>query len=324
MKKTLYSAFLKPLGISPKINNVNNPEVKPRGSPCFILIFLLFILIGCATAPRDTEKDKNEALDSGSLKIALVLDGMGVHAFAGIGAIRVLEDERIPIHLIVGNHMGSLIGALYADATNSFALEWSAQQLDERKFYATSFFKGTDRAYASLNPLKKFSEEKLKTKKIEDLKINFAAVTTNLHNGKTVILDKGSVSDAIIASSSIPGYFPPYFEPGKALVSGSLSAGSGVRVAKELGADLVIAVAPQSELVSFNLKNQKDIVLQTFKIASQSQTETDLEEADIVIKPDLEKTLFDDFSKKRYCLIQGKEAAQNLVQEILSLIESKK
>ena len=65
-------------------------------------------------------------------------------------------------------------------------------------------------------------------------------------------------------------------------------------------------------------------MLQTFKIASQSQTETDLEEADIVIKPDLEKTLFDDFSKKRYCLIQGKEAAQNLVQEILSLIESKK
>lgn len=289
-----------------------------------IYIICLIIFVGCATTPREKEKDKAQTLDSGSLKIALVLDGMGVHAFSGIGVIRVLEDERIPIHLIVGNQLGSLIGALYADTENSFALEWNTQQLDEKKFFATSFFTGSDKAYASLYPLKKFAESKLKAERIEDLKINFVAVTTNLYNGKTVVVDKGPISDAIVASASIPGYFPPGFEPGKALVSGSLSAGSGVEVARKLGADIIIAVAPQVELVSFNLKDQKDIMLQAFKITSLFQTESDLETADIVLKPDLEKTSFDDFSKKRYCLIQGKEAAQKKIQEILSLIESKR
>ncbi len=290
-----------------------------------IYIIGLIIFIGCATIPREEEKKKSgETLDSGSLKIALVLDGMGVHAFTGIGVIRVLEDEHIPIHLIVGNQMGAFIGALYADTANSFAVEWNAEQLDEKKFFATSFFSGKDKAYASLYPLKKFAESKLKTKRIEDLKINFVAATTNLHNGKSIPINKGPISDAIVASSSIPGYFPPYFEPGKALVSGSLSTGSGIRMAQELGADIIIAVVPQTELVSFNLKDQKDIMLQTFKVASHYQTESDLEAADIVIRPDLEKTPFDDFSKKRYCLIQGKEAAQKLVQEILSLIENKR
>src|SRR3989338_3742321 len=165
-------------------------------------LFLIFI-IGCATTPRDEEgKGEKETLDSGTLKIALVLDGMGVHAFSCIGVIRALEDEKIPIHLIVGDQLGSLIGAFYADSANSFALEWNAQQLDERKFFTTSFFAGSNKVYASLNPLKKFAESKLKTKRIEDLEINFAAVYTNLYTGEPVIIDKGPISDAIIASSS--------------------------------------------------------------------------------------------------------------------------
>src|SRR5690242_13094317 len=151
-------------------------------------------------------------------KVALVLGGGAARGFAHIGVIRVLEQERIPIDVVVGTSVGSLIAALYASDRDSFGLEWTAFQLQKDDLFDFGMMNAVlGMGYARGEKLEAFVKERVKQANIEDLKVPFAAVATDLNWGQRVVLDKGSVARAVRASSAIPGVFEPVIHQGKLL-----------------------------------------------------------------------------------------------------------
>src|SRR6266545_12253 len=200
----------------------------------FALAVLLLAACRTATPPLPTEPPPQAppaaATPGPEPKVALVLGGGAARGFAHIGVIRVLEQERIPVDLVVGTSVGSLIGALYASERNSFELEWAAFQLKQEDLFDFRIVNAVlGMGLARGEQLEAFVRAKVKQERIEELKVPFAAVATDLNWGKRVVLDKGSIAKAVHASSAIPGVFEPVSHDGKLLVDG------GVIVAPKVG-----------------------------------------------------------------------------------------
>jgi NTE family protein len=158
--------------------------------------------------------------------------------------IRVLEQEKIPVDMIVGTSVGSLIGGLYAANPDSFQLEWTAFRIERSDILDFSI------AYSRLGPvqgvrLENFVQQHAKAKRVEDTKIPFAPVATDLNTGETVVLEKGSLARAIRASAAIPGIFVPVSFGSRTLVDGGVTNNVPCDIARAKGADIVIAVSLQ-------------------------------------------------------------------------------
>src|SRR3970040_1696622 len=181
----------------------------------WLFAVLLIVLAGCASLPAPTDPGASGTRPRG----ALVLGGGAARGFAHVGVIRALEQEKIPIDLIVGRSVGSLIGALYAHELNSFELEWTAFSLEKDDLLDYTFMS------AGMGPIKgerleAFVNKKIPVVNIESLKIPFAAVATDLNRGTRVVLDRGPLARAIRASCAIPGVFQPGEHQGRVLVGG--------------------------------------------------------------------------------------------------------
>ena len=174
-------------------------------------------------------------------KIALVLGGGAARGFAHVGVIRALEQEKIPIDLVVGTSVGSLIGSIYADTRSSFDLELIAFKLEKDDIFDFSVFSSTTGPVKG-ERLEKFVQSKVRKANIEELSLPFSAVATNLNTGERVVLDRGAVGRAVRASSSIPGVFTPVVYQNMTLVDGGVVDNVPVDVARAKGADIVIAV----------------------------------------------------------------------------------
>jgi NTE family protein len=255
-------------------------------------------------------------------KIALVLGGGAARGFAHIGVIRELEQEKIPIDMIVGTSVGSLIGAIYAYDANSFDLEWTAFTLEKDDLFdyglLTAF---TGMGAAKGDKLEAFVKNKVPVQNIEGLKIPFAAVATDLNRGTRVVLDRGSVAKAVRASSAIPGVFNPVEYQGKLLVDGGVIDNIPVSVARERGADIVIAVDISENVTNFNITNLVDVMLQAVNIMAAENAKHQRKEADVLISPAVGNVGMLDFSQKKRCMQAGIEAAQKAMPEIREKIE---
>lgn len=254
-------------------------------------------------------------------KIALVLGGGGARGFAHVGVLRVLEQEKIPIDLIVGTSVGSLIGALYASNPNTFELEWSAFQMEASDLLDFSLFSITKGPVAG-DAILEFVEEQVKTKRIEDLKIQTVIIATDLNTGERVDLTTGLVSEAVRASVSVPGVFVPHQLGGRTLVDGGLVANLGVDVAREYGADIVIAVNITENVVDYDLNNIVSIIAQSVNIMMGQMAEAQLKNADIVIRPDVFDVSTFDFDQKKRCMMEGIEATKKIVPQLRRLLEA--
>ena len=176
------------------------------------------------------------------MKIGLALGSGGARGLAHIGVLRVLEREKIPVDLIVGSSMGSLIGGLYASGMNADTLEEIA--LNIRWQYTAKFFTPTisKAGLVDGNKIEKLLETFIGKIIFSKLKIPFVTVAANIENGKEVIIKTGKVSRAIRASCSIPGIFTPLKYGNRYLVDGGLVNPVPVDVARKNGADIVIGV----------------------------------------------------------------------------------
>lgn len=256
-------------------------------------------------------------------KIALVLGGGSARGFAHIGVIRVLERENIPIDMIVGTSVGSLIGAIYAYDVNSFELEWSAFTLEREDIFdydLMAVFKGMGAAKGV--KLESFVRDKVPVENIEDLKIPFAAVATDLNRGVRVVLDKGPVTAAVRASCAIPGVFQPVEHEGRLLVDGGVVDNIPVSVARERGADLVIAVDIGVNIENNDISNLLEVVLQSIHIMASVNSRNKAREADVLISPALGKVGMMDFGQKKFCMQAGIEATQKALPAIRGRIDA--
>ena len=255
-------------------------------------------------------------------KIALVLGGGAARGFAHVGVIRALEQERVPIDMIVGTSVGSLIGAIYASDMNSFELEWTAFSLGKDDLLDYAFFSAiTGMGLAKGDKLEEFVKTKVTTTNIENLKLPFAAIATDLNRGTRVVLDKGPVARAVRASSAIPGVFNPVDYQGKLLVDGGVMDNIPISVARDKGADIVIAVDISENVMNFNITNIVDVVLQSVNIMFNENTKSRKKDADVLITPKVGDVGMLDFTQKKRCMQAGIEATQKAMPEIRKKIE---
>jgi len=275
------------------------------------LAVLLVLLCSCGTVPHVTKKTEP--------KIALVLGGGSAKGFAHVGVIRALEQEKIPVHMIIGTSVGSLIGGIYASNPDSFQLEWIAFKIDKNDVLDFSII------YSKLGPvqgvkLETFVEQTVKTKKVEDTKIPFYPIATDLNTGETIILEKGSLAKAIRASSAIPGIFVPVTFGNRMLVDGGVTNNLACDIAKNKGADIIIAVNLLKDIKDYDIGSVVDIIAQSVNIMMHENNKTKLKYADILIEPDTKGISIFDFSQKKRLMEEGIRATKAIMPKIKALI----
>ena len=169
--------------------------------------------------------------------------------------------------------------------------------------------------------LEEFVKSKITTTNIESMKLPFAAVATDLNRGTRVVLDCGSVAKAVHASCAIPGVFEPVDHQGRLLVDGGVVDNIPIAVAREKGADIVIAVDISENVENFNITNLVDVMLQAVNIMSNENVKHKKNEADVLITPVVGNVAMLDFTQKKRCMQAGIDAAQKAVPEIRKKVE---
>ena len=280
-----------------------------------VLIITLLGIWGCGTVPVGKER-------KGPPKIALVLGGGAARGFAHVGVIRVLEQEKIPIHMIVGTSVGSLIGALYASDPNSFNLEWLSFSIEKDDIFDYSVI------YSKMGPvqgerLEKFIQTKVRAKTLEQMKIPFYAVATDLNEGNTWVFEKGSVAKAVRASCSIPGIFQPLEIGGRMYVDGGVTDNLPVDVARTKGADIIIAVNISKNIRNPQVNTLIDVIMQSINIMGRELVIYKSRGYDVLIEPNVGDVGTTDFTQKKRLMDAGIQATKQAMPKIRKLIEEK-
>ncbi len=265
------------------------------------------VTVPTSPAPADTPAPPKDVPPP---TIALVLGGGGARGFAHIGVIRVLEQEKIPVKLIVGTSVGSLIGAMYAAEPNTFELEWKAFEIKQEDLFDFSFISaatGPVRGQA----IQDFVRKHVKYRNIEQFPMRYIAIATDLNTGQRVEFQTGSVVDAVRASVSIPGVFTPARIGDRTLVDGGVVANVAVSVAKNAGADVVIASDIGQGVVNHAVGGVVDIILQSINIMMAEMAKVETARADVVVVPNIGDVPTLDFSQKKRCMEAGIAAARS-------------
>ncbi|MEW6087593.1 MAG: patatin-like phospholipase family protein [bacterium] len=272
------------------------------------------------------------------LKVGLALGGGGVRGLSHLGVLKVLHKEKFPIDLIVGSSMGAIVGAaycLYKDidyieeklkiVINSNEIKdlmhFSAGSESKRKkIIIGKFISFVNKIYEwNLRGIKKWLIDSdtlvnlIKTlippeKDFNDTKIPFACVATDLFSGESILLKKGNILKSVLASSSIPGIFPPVKIDGKFLVDGGVLSLVPVIEARKFGSDFVVGVDVEGLNRREILKNGVDIIFQIDYIRAHWINKKNIAQCDFLINPQVSNMNWADFSMADYCIVKGEEA----------------
>lgn len=282
---------------------------------------------------------------SGRPKVVLVLSGGGARGSAHVGVIKKLEEYHIPIDMIVGTSMGSIVGGLYASGWSSeeiqtkiTTIDWGSVFVDRVPRPEKTFRRKEDDA-RFLIPLKmRFRKWKpyippavvggqnldllMQSLEIEAtgetdfdrLPIPYRAVAADLATGDPVVLDHGSLAAAMRASMALPGIFPPVEIEGKSLADGGVAANFPIRIARQLGAQTIVGVDITSPLrTKEQLGNLLTRIDQVTGLLTNANRSTDLEAVqpqDVIITPDLGEITFSDFDKGAEAIRIGEQATE--------------
>lgn len=267
-------------------------------------------------------------------KIGLALSGGAARGLAHVGVLRALRHAGIPIHLIAGTSAGAIIGAAYAwdqdiAAITRAALDprWKRMSpLIDPSFPKTGFIKG--RKIKAL--LASYVGRDIK---FSDLTIPFACVATDIETGEEIVIDSGSVVDALRASISIPGIFTLVRREGRYLVDGGLTTPVPVETVRRMGADFIIAVNVNPDVAGRlhrparkparapRAPNIFQVMLQSVYITTYSLARTSLAAADCVIEPDLIDIGAGEFKRARELITRGREAARAAIAGLKEKLE---
>lgn len=255
-------------------------------------------------------------------RIGLALGGGAARGFAHVGVIQVLEEAGLKPDLVVGTSAGSLVATLYASGRNGKQLQQVAEAMDEAAFTDWTlplFNRGMLRGEA----LSRYVNAQVGHRLIEQMPLPLGIVATRLDTGEGVLFQRGDTGTAVRASSAVPAVFLPVRISGSDYVDGGLVAPVPVRYARQMGAELVIAVdisaAPEGNPASDPLQ----ILLQTFSIMAKSINRGELQQADIVVRPALVGMGSADFASKRQAIAAGRRAMQRLLPQLQAAIAAK-
>ena len=239
-------------------------------------------------------------------RIGLALGGGAARGFAHIGVIQVLEEAGIKPDLVVGTSAGSLVAALYATGRPGSELARLALAMDESAITDWSF---PGRGLIRGEALARYVREQTGGKLIEQLPLPLGIVATDLDNGHAVLFQRGDVGAAVRASSAVPAVFQPVKIGSREYVDGGLVSPVPVRFARQMGAELVIAVDISSPPDGNATGDPFKMLLQTFAIMGRSINQFELKDADVVWRPQLAGVGSGDFTARKRAIDAGREAA---------------
>jgi NTE family protein len=281
--------------------------------------------------------------------VGLVLSGGGARGVSHVGVLKVLEELRIPVDIITGTSMGAIGGGLYAYGYSPEELQQILAQTDWDELFRDrpprehlSFRRKADdynyliKLEAGLNhgqfsiPPGLIQGQKLNLmlkalmpqapEHFDDLPIRFRAVATDIETGNPVAMGDGNLVTALRASMSIPGVFAPVVRDGQLLIDGGMANNVPVRLARELGADVLIVVDLSGELLNREqLTSPLGILNQTIGFQLQRNSDQQLGElhaGDLLIQPDLDGFSSTDFWRSQQMVEIGVAAARSQAQQL--------
>ena len=255
-------------------------------------------------------------------RLGLALGGGAARGFAHVGVIQVLEEAGLRPDLVVGTSAGSLVATLYASGRSGAQLQQVAEAMDEAAFTDWTlplFNRGMLRGEA----LSRYVNAQVGNRLIEQMPVPLGIVATRLDTGEGVLFQRGDTGTAVRASSAVPAVFLPVHISGSDYVDGGLVAPVPVRYARQMGAEVVIAVdisaAPEGNLASDPLQ----MLLQTFAIMGKTINRWELQQADIVVRPALVGMGSADFASKRRAIDAGRRAMQRLLPQLQAAMAAK-
>ncbi|MDP4085707.1 MAG: patatin-like phospholipase family protein [Bacillota bacterium] len=251
-------------------------------------------------------------------RIGLALGSGGARGFAHLGAIKILKDEGIPIHMIAGSSMGALVGCFYGAGTNLDRL-YQLSTAFKRKYFLD--FTVPKMGFIKGNKVKEFIRIFTHGKNIEELSLPIGVVATDLLTGEKIVFKKGPVAEAVRASISIPGIFIPEKVNGRILVDGGVSDRVPVSVAREMGADIVIGIDVSRVKRNAEITSIYDVIMQSFDIM-QTEIVLNRENAsDIMICPKVEMYSSRAFTNIEEIIVIGEEETRKHIEQIKRVIE---
>ena len=254
------------------------------------------------------------------IRIGLALGGGAAKGFAHIGVIKMLEASGIHPDVVAGTSAGSVVGALYASGMDAFTLQEQAFSLDEAKIRDVGFFGG---GLVKGELLEDYVNTLVNKRPIQGLSLPFAAVATNLQTGDRAVFVSGNTGQAVRASSSIPGVFQPTDINGVPYVDGGVVSPVPVDAARQLGADIVIAVDISAKASRTRPEGMMGVVGQSITIMGQKLGEQELARADVVIRPKVGQIGPTDFDAKNMAILEGERAALAAIPAIKAAIAAK-
>ena len=253
--------------------------------------------------------------------VALVLGSGGARGYAHIGVIQVLEQQGIHPDFIVGTSAGSIVGSIYASGKTAnelrdIALNMKVNDVRDIKLDMKGILDG--------KKVENYINQLVNNIPLQQLKIPMYVVATELGQGNKVVFNYGNTGQAVRASVSIPSMFVPTKIGETEYVDGGLVSPVPVDVARDLGADIIIAVDILAQPIHTETSNVWGLFNQNINIMQNHLAQQELQHADIVIQPDLrEKAHIFDLKGRESTIQAGIDAAENQLHSILSVFQQK-
>lgn len=278
-------------------------------------IAVVLLVITAACAPAKVQPPAEPA------KIAVVLGAGASRGFAHIGVLKVLEANRIPVHMIIGTSAGSFVGSLYAYGFDALQLQTMALSIQKGDIIDITV---PDNGFIKGDKLEEYINRTLKNTTIEKLRIPFYAVAASIPDGKEIIFGMGNTGKAVRASCSIPGVFRPAKISDKMYVDGGVVSPVAVDAARRYGADVVIAVDISADLDIKTPVGTIETILQSVNIMYSRLAAAQLARADVVVRPKVGHIGSSEFEKRHEAVLEGEKAALEALPQIQGIIENLK
>lgn len=254
-------------------------------------------------------------------KVGLALGGGFARGAAHIGVLQALSAHKIPIHFVAGTSAGSLVGAMYCAGLDPWLMERAAERMNWRALVRLKLRRD---GLLDAGGLERFMLGSVGDLQFSDLKLPLIATATDLPTGQEVLLSSGRLATAVRASCAFPGIFLPVRLGKHTLVDGGLTHPVPAVVARRMGADFVIAVElgrPGAETKA--PRNLLHIMLYSLALVQRPQINLALQEADVVIQPDLSEFSVIELDRVSDMVRIGREAAEEMVPRIKEALKER-
>ncbi len=274
-------------------------------------MLLCLFLAGCTSLPDPVPPTPMLAVPEAAVKrppkVGLALGGGAARGFAHVGVIQVLEEAGLKPDLVVGTSAGSLVAAIYASGKSGGQLQQIALQMEEATLadWTLPFF---GRGVLRGDALGRYVNQQVGGIPIDAMALPLGIVATDLQSGEGIVFRVGDTGLAVRASSAVPSVFQPVRIGNREYVDGGLVAPVPVRYARQMGAELVIAVDISSEPQANSADGALQVLLQTFAIMGKSINAFELLGADVLVRPRLNTVGGADFAARRRSIDAGRAA----------------